>query len=432
MLEAAEQPSNLTGWVRGMLLALFASNAGSALQIAAQAWFMWEKTQSAQQLGLLGLVQATPLLGIPLLGGMMADAWPRRSVLLFTQTVLAAISALMAILAFWGALPPGVLLLLAGLLSTVMALDNPVRQVYLPGVVHASQRGRIVGLNALTYNSGAVIGPALAGLLLPLAGAGVCFLANSLSYLMVVAWLLRGPTGRPAPSSWVAPGATTALQPVSNPVKIGGRRDRGMRVAARYLGSSPGVLIMLGMVAALSLLGRSYVHVLPALVNTSWRGDVTSYGTLAALPGVGAVVAAGLIAWLLGRHSAEERKRYLMPICLGALLLGCAVIALGLSPGLLAAGVVLAVVGFASTGTMTLLNAGLQRTTPNAVRGRVLSLYTILAAGMPALGGWMLGTLMYGTAPRVVLVAAGLVLVLLAGLLGLRLLRTPLPQEPAQ
>ncbi len=406
-----------------MLLALFASNAGSALQIAAQAWFMWEKTQNAQQLGLLALVQATPLLGIPLLGGMMADAWPRRSLLLFTQAALATIPALMAVLAFAGALSPGVLLVLAGLLSTVMALDNPVRQVYLPGVVHVSQRGRVVGLNALSYNSGAVVGPALAGLLLPLAGAGICFLANSLTYLLVAAWLVRGPAGRPEPS----PGA-----PGNSGRSGGGRGERGMRVVARYLRGAPKTLLMLALVAALSLLGRSYVHVLPALVKMHWRGDVTSYGTLAALPGVGAILAAGFTAWLLGQHSAGEHNRYLRPIRLGALLLGCALIALGLSPGLLAAGAVLGVVGFASTGTMTLLNAGLQSATPDTVRGRVLSLYTTLAAGMPALGGWILGTLMYGTAPGVALVAAGVALVLLAGLLGLRLLRTPLPEEPLQ
>lgn len=396
-----------------MLLALFISNSGTALQVAAQAWFMWERTRDPQQLGLLGLVQATPLLGISLLGGILADAWPRRTLLLVSQTLLAGIPALMGILALSGTLSPGLLLLLAGLLSTVMALDNPVRQVYLPGVVHRSQRGRTVGLNALAYNAGAVIGPALAGLLLPISGAGWCFLANSLSYLLVVAWLVRGPEGRPAPATTPAPAAGTTVTPTNS------GSNRGMLGVGSYLRHAPYALVMLGLVAVLSLLGRSYVHILPALVNTNWGGGATAYGTLAALPGVGAVVAAGLTAWLLGRQQGEQSRAHgAWPIYAGALLLGCAIIALGLSPVLLLAGAVLVVVGFASTGTMTLLNAGLQLSTPDTVRGRVLSLYTILAAGMPALGGWVLGSLMYATTASIALVTAGLILVQLTGLLG--------------
>lgn len=407
-----------------MLLALFISNSGTALQMAAQAWFMWERTRDVQQLGLLGFVQATPLLGIPLLGGMMADAWPRRTLLLITQTLLAVIPALMGLLALSGTLSPGLLLLLAGLLSTVMALDNPVRQVYLPGVVQSSERGRTVGLNALTYNAGAVIGPALAGVLLPVAGAAWCFLANSTSYLLVIMWLVRGPEGRPAVGE-----AAVISGEGGNP-----HRNRGLSGVASYLRRSPVALLMLGLVAALSLLGRSYVHVLPALVNTTWGGGATAYGVLAALSGVGAVIAAGLTVWLLGRgQGGKPRARYARSIYAGALLLGGAIVALGLSPVLLLAGAVLVVVGFAATGTMTLLNAALQSSTPDRVRGRVLSLYTILAAGMPALGGWMLGTLMYATTARLALVSAGFTLVVLATLLGKRLLwpSSP-PQKPAR
>ncbi|MDQ6695053.1 MAG: MFS transporter, partial [Chloroflexota bacterium] len=82
-----------------------------------------------------------------------------------------------------------------------------------------------------------------------------------------------------------------------------------------------------------------------------------------------------------------------------------------------AAGAALLVVGFASTATMTLLNASLQGSTPNAVRGRVLSIYTVLAAGMPALGGWALGSAMVSITPSAALFAAGLILVLLVALL---------------
>lgn len=372
-----------------MLVALFVSNAGSALQSAAQAWFVWEATRRPAYLGLLSLAQASPALGVPFLGGMVADRWPRRTVLIMTQATLATVAALMGVLALSGALAPRVALLLAGLLAAITALDNPVRQVYLPGVVAAEQRGRMVGLNALTYNTGAILGPAAAGLLLPLAGAGWCFLLNAASYLATLAWLLIGPEGRPA----------RGTRPT-------------LRAAIDYVRGTTSVRMLLALVAVVSLLGRSYPHVLPALANSVWGGGARTYGTLAALPGIGAVAAAGLAAWSLGRREQQRRP------WLGAILLGAAIAGVGLAPDRRMAGGALLVTGFAATGTMTLLNAGLQRATPDGVRGRVMSLYTWLAAGMPALGGWLLGTLGGGVAIQVTLVMAGGVLTALALLLG--------------
>jgi hypothetical protein len=116
-------------------------------------------------------------------------------------------------------------------------------------------------------------------------------------------------------------------------------------------------------------------------------------------------MAAGLAAWWLGR-AGQSQMRWA-----GAVLLGGAMIGLGVAPSLLPAGFSLLVVGLAATGTMTLLNASLQITTPDGIRGRVLSLYTWLAAGVPALGGWLLGTMMAGLSPAHVLMAAGVGLI---------------------
>lgn len=371
-------------WVAGLLLALFLSNGGTFLQTTAQAWLAWQMTGSAAFLGLLGLVQATPLLGVSLLGGLLADRFARRSLLLLSQTALAGIAALIGGLALAGAITPSRLLILAGVLAAVAAVDNPIRQVYLLGVVAPSQRGRVVGLNALAYNAGAVAGPALAGVLLPTVGVGWAFLLNGVSYLVVLGLVIVGPAGRP--------------------VRIG----RGaLSEALGYIRHSRRVLHFFLLVAGVSLLGRSYVHVLPAVVADAWGGGVRTYGALAAVPGIGALVAAAVVTWLLGR------PRHARLPAIGALLLGGVVIGLGLAPTALAAVGDLILVGAAATGTMTLLNAGLQLATPDAVRGRVLSFYTWLAAGLPALGGWLLGVFLAATGPRPALVSAGVGLVLL-------------------
>lgn len=225
------------------------SNAGTGLQVAAQAWFVWETTHSSPYLGLLGLVQATPLFGIPFLGGMLADRFPRRSILLLTQTALASAAALMGMLELAAVLSPLLVLLLAGLAASVAALDNPVRQAYLPGMVGANERGRTVGLNALAYNAGMVMGPALAGILLPSVGAGWCFILNAVSYLFVVGWLWKGPEGPP-------------LCPA--------RAEFGSVIA--YVRKAPPLVNLLVLIALVSLLGRSFPSVLPLLVNQRWGG----------------------------------------------------------------------------------------------------------------------------------------------------------------
>jgi hypothetical protein len=208
-----------------------------------------------------------------------------------------------------------------------------------------------VGLNALAYNAGAVLGPA-AGLLLARLGASWCFLLNALSYLLALGCFLLGPAGQPASGQ---PG--------------------GVRHLIAYLATAPPVRSLLLLVAVVSLFGRSYPQVLPLLVTRQWGGGASAYGLLAAVPGISALIAADLAAWWLGRPS-QARLRWV-----GAVLLGLAMIGLGLAPSLLTAGLALLVVGLAATGTMTLLNASLQVTTPDVIRGRVLSLYTWLAAG---------------------------------------------------
>lgn len=393
---SAVEPGGLTmrsGWLRGLLVALFISNAGTFMQTTAQVWLVWELTHSASSLGLLGLAQATPLLGVPLLGGLLADRLPRRSILLATQAALALTAAAMGTLTLSGHLTLPVLLAMAGILATVAALDNPVRQVYLPGLASTPARGRIIGFNALAYNLGAIIGPAIAGLVLATAGAAWCFLINAISYLATIAWLLPGPPGRAHTS-----------------------HHHSARSAWHFLRESPPSRRFLLLVAAVSLLGRSYVHVLSAIVADLWGGGAQLYGSLAALPGAGAVVAAGLVAWTLG-----HRPHHCLPM-LGALFLGLLTAGLGVAPGSGIAGGMLLLIGLTTTGTMTMLNAGLQAIVPDEFRGRVLSLYTWLAAGLPALGGWLLGTVMGHLGPVQTLALAGGALIALTLLIETSLL----------
>ncbi|MEO8953680.1 MAG: MFS transporter [Ktedonobacteraceae bacterium] len=215
-------------------------------------------------------------------------------------------------------------------------------------------------------------------------GVGWCFLLNALSYLVVLAWLLAGPEASPR----LAHSSHEPALKVSN---------AGWNTVS--------VRTLLVLVAVVSLLGRSYPTVLPILVSRTWGGGARTFGTLATLPGVGAALAAVFVVWVLGRR---ERKP---PWWLGGTLLGVAFVCLGMASSLVVAGLALLATGWIATGTMTLLNARLQELTSNEGRGRVMSLYTWLAAGMPALGGWLLGTLIGVFPVQVVLVTSGITLV---------------------
>jgi MFS family permease len=379
-------------WLYGMLSTLFLSNTGTALQLATQAWFVWEVSHRPATVGVLGLVQASPLLGVPLLGGMLADRFPRQRLLLLTQGTLALIAALMGSLALAGLLSLPLTFVLSGVLASVSALDNPIRQVYVPSVVEATQRGRMVGLNALTYNAGAIVGPALAGILLPLVGVSWCFLLNALSYLVVMAWLVAGPAASPRP-------ARTNHEPALS--------------VSKYVWNTTSLRTVVVLVAVVSLLGRSYPTVLPIVVSRTWGSGAQTYGMLAALPGIGAALAAIFVAWLLGR-----RER-MVPVWLGGVLLGGAVACIGMAGNFIVGGLALLATGGFATGTMTLLNASMQETTPNEVRGRVMSLYTWFAAGMPALGGWLLATMMDRFSSQGTLVAGGITLIVVTLIVGL-------------
>lgn len=375
------------GWLRGMLVALLISSIGIFVQSTAQAWILWEQTRQSSLLALLALVQAAPLLGVPLLGGYLADRWPRRMLLVGTQSALAVIALSLGLQSMTGRLSVTYLIGFAALTATIAALDNPIRQVYLPGVVPAQARSRIIGLNALVYNLGAALGPSVAGLLLPI-GAGWAFLLNAASYLFVVAYLVRGPAG-----------------------VIDRRSDHDHSAASLSLCGASLLVCLLLLIAAVSLLGRAYPHILPILATRQWHQQARGYGFLAALPGVGAIAAALGVAWWGAR--ARLHRAYWIT----ALLLGIVIAALGRANTPLSAGLLLVLAGFTATATMVLSNAGLQQLAPDRYRGRIMSIYTLLAAGMPPVGGWMLGQAFSRYSERTVLLFSGSGLIIVTLLL---------------
>src|SRR5579863_2040101 len=162
------------------------SNTGNWMQIVALSWFVLQLTGNPITIGLLGLAQSLPIFALSLIGGMLADRFPRLQLLIVTQSSAMLLAFILALLAAIGNPPIWSLLLVASLAATVIAIDNPARQAFLSDLVGKEALLNAVALNASVYNGAAVIGPTLAGLFLLRIGAANCFVLNALSFFAVV------------------------------------------------------------------------------------------------------------------------------------------------------------------------------------------------------------------------------------------------------
>ena len=151
--------------------AVVISNVGTWMHIVVQGWLMYQLTNSALWLGLVGLMRAVPLLGFPLIGGVVADRVPRTAILYVTQTAAALMAAGLAVVTALGLVAPWHILLFAFGSAIVQAFDGPAREAMLPDLIATENMMSAVSLNSWAFNGAILIGPALAALLIP--GIGI-------------------------------------------------------------------------------------------------------------------------------------------------------------------------------------------------------------------------------------------------------------------
>ena len=350
-------------------LGLVVSNVGSQMQLAALGWLVRDLHAEPFYLGLLSLSSALPMILVTPFGGAIADWVPRIRLLTFTQlgmllqAVLLALLTLAGLIQFWEIMA----LQLAG--AVLLALDSPARQALLPDVVSRDELASAIPLFSAAWAGSALFGPALAGLLLVPVGAGGLFLLNAVSFLAVVyaLWAMRNAVKD-------APGRGGSI--------VGGVVD-----GARYARRDPLVLTVLLLMACGSLLGRSYLILMPIFARDVLGQGPESYGLMLAAPGAGALIAgAGLAAM-----RSIRRKDVML---LGALFTFVALLlaftlsrSLPLSLVLLLASGVMTTTFSASATTMLQLHA------PRHLRGRVMSFATIANIGLSNLGGTTSGVL---------------------------------------
>lgn len=375
---------------------LIVSNVGTWMQNVANSWLVLQLTNSPLWLGLLGFSFAVPMILIPPFAGAVVDRVHRIRLLFFTQSMQLLNALALALLTWSGRIQVWHILLNSFVGALLLAFDNPSRQALIPDLVAPRDLLNALSLNSATYTGAALIGPALAGVLLEPLGAGTLFFLNSISFLAVI-FALAG---------------MRAVRTHSGG-QHGSLLDTFWKGMQYVLGDRL-ILALLALSALSAIFGRSYQSLLPAFSRDIWQTGPQGYGYLLAAAGAGALVGAfGLASF---RHVPHQGTLMLT----SGLLFSVTLAVFSISPSFVLGLVFLFIAGITSTVFSTVIANFIQLSVPNEMRGRVMSLYAVTLIGLPSLGAMGSGAVAESLggvkgAPQAVLIGAimlGVVLLL--------------------
>lgn len=372
-----------------------ASLTGTWMQSLAQSWLVLTLTNSPFQLGLINVCQFGPTLLLGLVGGDVADRVPKRRLLTVTQSAAGSLTAVLATLVATGRVELWHIYATALGLGVVNAFDMPTRQSFVVDLVGKDDLMNGVALNSALFNTTRVVGPALAGVLFARYGATVCFVLNALSYLPVVVGLVAMRTaGAPAHGSG------------------GGSPVSRLREGLAYVRSTPAVLLPIVLVGFVATFGMNFNVWIPLLARNEFGLGADGFGLLLSSLGVGSLI--GALALAFGGRKPRRRLMLGAAVAFGALE-GALAVAAAVPAPVIVALLVLAGTGFAMSTTMALANATVQATAPDALRGRVMSIYMTVFAGTTPIGALVAGVSsgLLGT-PASVALGGGVVLLAVA------------------
>ena len=351
------------------------SNTGTWMQRIAQDWLVLSITHSGTALGLVTALQFLPILLFSVWGGVLADRFPKRTMLMITQSAMGVLAAILGLLTVTGHITVWQIYLFALLLGTVTAADTPARQSFVVDMVGQEDLQNAVSLNAANFNLARVVGPAAAGLFIGLfasevTGSGWSFLLNAVSYAAVVTGL-----------------ALIRTRDLHSTGHRAGRGRGGQLEAFRYVRTRPDLMAVFCAVAVFGTLGLNFPVLLPLYTTQVFHSGASAYGVISAIMAAGSLVGA-----LLAARRTVARVRMVLGGALGFGVLE--VIAAGM-PDITSYAAVLTLVGLSSLTTATTANAVMQTTVPAELRGRVTGVYVLVFMGGTPLGspvvGWLAG-----------------------------------------
>lgn len=357
------------------------SLSGNWMQTVAEIWLVLSLTDSGVAVGLTTALQFLPMLLFGAWGGLLADRFSKRRVLIITQALMALPALALFAVSSAGVVTPLMVYAIVFARGAVNAVDNPTRQAFAIEMVGADRVVNAVSLNSVLIHVARIAGPGLAGVLIATVGVEPCFAINAATFAVMILALWR-----------MEPDALQAAPRVA-------RNPGAVRAALRHVAATPRLAVPLALMALVGTLGYNFLTVLPLLAKFSFGGGATVYAELVSAMALGSVVGA-LATGARGRTSASM-------IAGAALAFGVLSLLAAAAPTLALELPVLTLLGAATVTFAASVNSYLQLEVRPEMRGRVMALYSIVFLGSTAIGGPIAGWLSEAFDPRVALVLAG-------------------------
>jgi len=355
------------------------------MQSVAQAWLVYRLTGSAILLGSIGFCSQFPVFLIAPFGGAIADRHNRHRIVIATQTASMILAAILAALTITGRVQVWHIFALAAGLGVTNAFDIPARQAFIVDMVGREDLMNAIALNSSMFNGARIIGPAIAGILVAAVGEGWCFLLNAVSYIAVIAGLLMmRVTSMPIAGT----GEASPLQHIKEGFGWV-KRTRPIRA----------LLMLLGLV---SLVGMPYAVLMPIFADRILHGGARGMGLLMGATGIGAMAAALTLA---AKKNLKGLGRWVAMASAG---FGLSMILFSQSRWFWVSFALLIPLGFSMMLQMSSSNTLIQSMVPDRLRGRVMSVYSMMFMGMAPFGAFLAGVMAHHIGAPMTLTIGGL------------------------
>jgi MFS family permease len=368
------------------------SNIGTWLQRTAQDWLVLELTHgSAAALGITTALQFLPMLFFGMFGGVLADRYPKRPILITAQSLMAVLALTVGVLTVTGNVQVWHVYVMAFTLGMISCVEVPTRQAFVVEMVGRRELSNAIALNSSIFNLARVVGPAIAGVLIYLlGGTGPLFLINGLTFAAVISSLVF---------------MRTSELHLSDPVP---RAKGQLREGLRYVLEREELLMPVLLIAFVSMFSQSFSMSIALMAREVFDAGASSFGLASSMFAVGALGGA-----LLAARRARPSRRLLMA---GAIGFGLFQVATALAPAYPVYLALLIPTGIALITVNTAANAGVQLATSPDMRGRVMGIYMLVFTGGAPLGAPLIGWLSELGGPRAGVMLSGVLVVAGTGL----------------
>jgi len=340
---------------------------GLWMQMIAQGWLVYEITGSKFLLGMINTIAGLPVIFFTPIGGIIADRYNKKDLLILTQIVFAALSFLIGFLVYTGGVNFTNLAVIVFLIGIANSIDSPTRQSFVAELVGPRSLGNAIALNSLAFNTARMIGPAIAGYIIGIVGIESCYFINAATFLGVIIalLLLKGDFSPKA------------------------KKDTSARAAfiegLKYILEDKKVLFSLCLVAFTSIFVMPYAILMPVFAKDVFRVGAPGLGTLMAFSGFGALTGAFMLAHFSGRIDLKRT------IFISTFTIAAALLIFSLSRIFLVSLLALAVLGWSIVSQAASINTYIQNEVPNSLRGRIMSFYVLSFMGLMPVGSFQAG-----------------------------------------